>query len=312
LTGRDGRPKGVAFVRFSDDQSLQKAIALSGREFQGRAVGVEKTREKGEDTRGERGERGDRGDRRDRDDNRGGNRGGNFRGGRDEEEKEGNRGSSNEVFVGSLPFSASRDDIKKFFAECGTVDNVNLLTGRDGRSKGIAFVRFTDDESVARAVALNGNEFEGRTLTIEKSQPREQRGSPTRGGFQQQTRNEDNTSIFVGNLSFSTTEQSLRKVFEGCGDIKEIRLATDREGNAKGFAHIEFGSSDAVDRALQKGGQNVDGRDIRVDYSNGKREDNRGGFRGGRGGSYGGGRGGSRGGYGSRGGSRGGFQRSNY
>jgi len=216
---------------------------------------------------------------------------------------------TNEIFVRNLPFSADQNTIEKFFQSCGTVEKVNLLRGHDGRPKGVAFVKFSAPEQLQKALALNGNEFEGRQLTIEKTKPKGER-APRRFERQQGDRDPTSTKVFVGNLSYSTTETNLRQLFDGCGDITSIRIAVGDDGRPKGFAHIEFGSVEATEKAVQRSGTELDGRNVRVDFSSARRPDNggRGGYRGGSRGSYGGGRGGySGGGYsGGRGGYGGG------
>jgi len=182
------------------------------------------------------------------------------------------------------------------------------LKGPDGRPKGIAFVRFSEDSSIQTAIGKNGAEYDGRTLKIEKATPREQRPTggnnrgPQTGGAPQGDPN--STSVFVGNLAYSTTEDDLRDLFESCGEIKEVRIARDQDGRARGFAHIDFESSSSVGQAIQKAGTELSGRSIRVDFSSGKTGGG-GGNKGGYGGDRGG-YGGDRGGYGGRGGYRGG------
>jgi nucleolin len=213
----------------------------------------------------------------------------------------------NEVFVRNLPFSADQPAIEKFFQSCGSVEKVNLLRAHDGRPKGVAFVKFTTPENVQKALALNGNEFEGRTLTIEKTKPKGER-PPRELNRQQEPRDPASTKVFIGNLSYSTTEANLRQLFENCGEISNIRIATGDDGRPRGFAHVEFDSVEAVEKAVQKSGTELDGRNIRVDFSSAKRPEygGRGGHRGGSRGGYGGGsRGGYGGGYG--GGSRGSY-----
>jgi len=212
--------------------------------------------------------------------------------------------SAYEAIVMNLPFRSTEDEIKGFFKDCGNIERVNILRGRDGRAKGIAFVRFSDNNGLQAAIAKNGGELDGRSLKVEKATPKEQR---PQGDRPPREENDSATSIFVGNLSYTTTETQLRQLFEPCGAIKEIRVAADHEGRARGFAHIDFEDNEAVRKAIQKSGTEIDGRTLRVDYSSGKTQG--GGQRGGRGG-YGGGRGGSTGGRGGfrggRGGSRGG------
>jgi len=117
------------------------------------------------------------------------------------------------------------------------------------------------------------------------------------GGGQQSFSGEKHT-VFVGNLSFKTTENSLSKHFKDCGPIVAVRIALDRDtGKMKGFGHIDFDSADSVNKAINKNGLELDGRPLKVDASTAKP----GGNAGGRGG-FGGGRGGRGGGRGGRGG----------
>lgn len=71
--------------------------------------------------------------------------------------------------------------------------------------------------------------------------------------------------IYVGNLSYSTTSDDLQNEFSDCGEIEKVQLITDREtGRSKGFAFITFTSASALDAALEKNNQDVQGRAIRV------------------------------------------------
>jgi len=212
-----------------------------------------------------------------------------------------------EAFVKSLPFTTTTEEISKHFSDCGNVENVNLLKGRGGRSKGVAFVRFNNNESLQKALLKNNTDFGGRTLVVEVAAPREQRPDGLRERKPRIEGNVNSNSIFVGNLSYTTTEQSLRALFEGAGEIKAIRIAQDFEGRARGFAHVDFADNEGAQKAVEKTGTELDGRTIRVDFSSGQRNGGVEGYRrGGRGGSFRGSRGG-RGGY-SRGGDRGGYR----
>lgn len=113
--------------------------------------------------------------------------------------------------------------------------------------------------------------------------------------------------IYVGNLSFSTTEDRLRQLFEEHGEVASATLVMDREtGRPRGFGFVEMNDSAQAQNAINAlNGQNVDGRDLTVNEAR-PRED-RGGFGGGGGGRSGGGRGGFGGGGGGGGGRSGGY-----
>jgi RNA recognition motif-containing protein len=110
-------------------------------------------------------------------------------------------------------------------------------------------------------------------------------------------------NLYVGNMSFSTTEQQLREVFSQYGTVTKVQLIMDREtGRSRGFAFVEM--SDGADQAIAAmNGAQLDGRNLTVNEAK-PREDRGGGGRGGYGGGGSGGGGGGRGGYGGGGGRR--------
>jgi RNA recognition motif-containing protein len=104
--------------------------------------------------------------------------------------------------------------------------------------------------------------------------------------------------LYVGNLPYSATEQSLREAFSASGTVDSVALITDRDtGQSKGFAFVEMATDQEAQAATQAmNGHMLDGRQIKVNEA--KPRESRGGG-GGRGG-FGGGGGGGGGGYGRR------------
>ena len=83
-------------------------------------------------------------------------------------------------------------------------------------------------------------------------------------------------NIFVGNVAFTTTEQTLRQLFESYGAVETVRLMTDREtGRARGFGFVEM-PDDTAARAAIAGlqGRELDGRTLTVNEAR-PREDRR-------------------------------------
>jgi hypothetical protein len=119
--------------------------------------------------------------------------------------------------------------------------------------------------------------------------------------------------LFVGNLSFRSTEDSIKAAFSESGNVQGVRLMLDRDtGRSRGFAFVDMGSAEEAEAAIQKwNGADLDGRALRVNLAEDRREGGggRGGFGGGGrgGGGYGGGGGGWGGGGGGRGGGGGGW-----
>ena len=86
------------------------------------------------------------------------------------------------IYVGNLSYEVTQDDISSVFAEYGTVKRVQVPTDREtGRMRGFAFVEMeAEAEEEAAIDALDGAEWMGRQLKVNKAKPREDRGG--RGG----------------------------------------------------------------------------------------------------------------------------------
>lgn len=82
------------------------------------------------------------------------------------------------IYVGNLSYDVTEQDLSTAFAEYGTVKQVKLPTDREtGRMRGFAFVEMSSDAEEAKAIdELEGAEWMGRTLTVNKARPRENRG----------------------------------------------------------------------------------------------------------------------------------------
>ena len=82
------------------------------------------------------------------------------------------------VYVGNLSYDATSEDLTAVFAEYGTVKSVHLPTDREtGRMRGFAFVEMIAESEEAAAIeALDGAEWMGRDLKVNKAKPRENRG----------------------------------------------------------------------------------------------------------------------------------------
>jgi RNA recognition motif-containing protein len=93
--------------------------------------------------------------------------------------------------------------------------------------------------------------------------------------------------LYVGNLSFSATNDTVRTAFAAFGEITDVHVVSDREtGQSRGFGFVTMGSSDAAQKAIaQMNGAMLDGRSLKVNEA----EERQGGGGGGRGGRGGGG-----------------------
>jgi RNA recognition motif-containing protein len=89
------------------------------------------------------------------------------------------------LYVGNLAYGVASSDLEAMFAAFGTVRSAEVVMDRDsGRSKGFGFVEMgTDQEAQAAIEGLNGQERDGRSLTVNEARPREERsGGGGKGG----------------------------------------------------------------------------------------------------------------------------------
>lgn len=228
-------------------------------------------------------------------------------------------GASTTVFVGQLSWNVDNDWLQSEFAECGEVVSARVVTDREsGRSRGFGYVEFTTAEAAQKAMELAGKEVDGRAIKVDVSTPRAPRDAAERpkkvfvrplpslsylsfstDSFFPFLQNDElsgppTTTLFVGNLPFSASEDAVWTAFADYGDVSSVRLPTDPEsGRPKGFGYVEFASLEAATSAVTAGGPassgagvEIDGRRLRLDYSQPRADRQGGGDRGGRGGGY--------------------------
>ena len=88
------------------------------------------------------------------------------------------------LYVGNLSYNSTSSELEQLFGQHGTVQSAEVIQDRDtGRSKGFGFVQMgSDQEAQAAIAALNGQEVDGRALTVNEAKPREDRGGGGGGG----------------------------------------------------------------------------------------------------------------------------------
>ncbi len=85
------------------------------------------------------------------------------------------------IYVGNLPYTSTEQELEELFGQYGPVSRANIVTDRDtGRSRGFGFVEMENPADGQAAIdALNGQEWGGRTLTVNEARPR---SNDRRGG----------------------------------------------------------------------------------------------------------------------------------
>ena len=90
---------------------------------------------------------------------------------------------SKKLFVGNLSFNTTEDEVRELFSEHGTIESLAWITDRDtGRFRGFCFIEMDEGAAASAISALDGQDFQGRSLRVNEAQPREDRGGGGRRG----------------------------------------------------------------------------------------------------------------------------------
>jgi RNA recognition motif-containing protein len=162
------------------------------------------------------------------------------------------------------------------------------------RPRGFGFVTFATRAAAEDAASkMDQSQLDGRTVRVNESKPRGEGpadygrggmggGGGGRGGgggsgpggmgtFNPQGR--DEVKLYVGNLSFETTEENVRSMFEQYGQVTDCFLPTDRDTNrVRGFAFVTMPASEAENACNKVNGLELDGRTLRVNEAQPKGE----------------------------------------
>ena len=89
------------------------------------------------------------------------------------------------LYVGSLSYDTTDESLKEAFSQAGTVESASVITDKmSGRSRGFGFVEMSTDEEAQKAVeVLNGQEVDGRKVTVNEARPMTERPPRPAGGF---------------------------------------------------------------------------------------------------------------------------------
>lgn len=163
------------------------------------------------------------------------------------------------IFIGNLAYEVTEDMIAKEFEACGKVANVRLVMDKmTGRSKGIAYVDFTSKKDYDAALAMRGHSIMGRAIRVDAASSTKE--------FPNKPKSDPSPILFIGNLSYNTTEKGLEAAFSKFGPIMSVRIPTSYDKKPKGYAYVQFKSVESAKAAMEQPRFEMDGRIIRLDY----------------------------------------------
>lgn len=166
------------------------------------------------------------------------------------------------VYCGNISFETTKETLTEEFTKFGSVLDVYLpVDTRTGFKRGFAFIRMENEADATAAIEnMNGMLLEGRTVEVNISLPRGQ-APPKR----ERVRFEARTKIYVGNLPFDTTTDSLSTIFYNYGSVLDCYLPTDMDsGNSRGFGFVTMLAEEAQRAIEELDGIEFDGRELRI------------------------------------------------
>ncbi|KAL3047299.1 hypothetical protein OYC64_021510 [Pagothenia borchgrevinki] len=165
---------------------------------------------------------------------------------------------SKTLFVKNLPFSATIEDLKEVFE--AAVD-VRLPPGQNGSNRGIAYIEFKSEAEAEKMLEeAQGADVQGRSIMVDYVGDKSQKGASMAGA----AAGAASKTLVVNNLSFTATEEALQATFDKAVSIR----IPQRDGRPKGFAFVEFETTEEAKDALENlNNTDIDGRSIRLEYS---------------------------------------------
>lgn len=179
------------------------------------------------------------------------------------------------VFIWNIPYRSTEREMFDTFSRFGKIHSLNI--GRDARglSRGFAFVYYeTIGDAKAAISQADGAFWQGRRIGAKPKNPTDIRaGNPTATA---RPKSSPSSSLYVGNIPYEATDTELNQLFSGLDNVLDVRVAIDKAtGWPRGFAHADFSDVDSATRAMEKLSLvSVQGRQLRIDYSESKRSTN--------------------------------------
>ncbi|KAJ2975184.1 hypothetical protein NQ176_g5657 [Zarea fungicola] len=176
------------------------------------------------------------------------------------------------VFVQQLAARLRTRELKEFFEKVGPVTEAQIVKDRiSGRSKGVGYVEFKDEDSVATALQLTGQKLLGIPVIVQVTEAEKNRQARNTEPGAAHPNHVPFHRLYVGNIHFNVTEQDLQAVFEPFGELEFVQLQKDDTNRSRGYGFVQFRDAGQAREALEKmNGFDLAGRPIRVGLGNDK------------------------------------------
>ncbi|VFQ86845.1 unnamed protein product [Cuscuta campestris] len=153
------------------------------------------------------------------------------------------KSGSGNIFIKNLDKSIDNKALCETFSSFGNILSCKIATDPSGQSKGYGFVQFSTEEAAQNAIdKLNGMLMNDKQVYVGPFHRRQEREPATKVKF---------NNIYVKNLSESTTDEDLRKIFGEFGGITSAVVMRDADGNSKCFGFVNFENTDDAAKAVE-------------------------------------------------------------
>ncbi|PKK25915.1 squamous cell carcinoma antigen recognized by T cells 3 [Columba livia] len=172
------------------------------------------------------------------------------------------------VFVSNLSYTMADPEakLKELFESCGEVAQIRPVFSNKGTFRGYCYIEFKEEKSALQALGLDRRVVEGRPMFVSPCVDKNK--NPDFKVFRYSTTLEKH-KLFISGLPFSCTKEELEEVCKAHGNVKDIRLVTNRAGKPKGLAYVEFeNEAQASQAVLKMDGLTVKEHVIKVAISN--------------------------------------------
>ncbi|KAJ6584742.1 hypothetical protein B0H19DRAFT_1319016 [Mycena capillaripes] len=161
------------------------------------------------------------------------------------------------LYVTNFPESADDASMRELFGRYGILFDVRWPSKKFKNTRRFCYVQYTSPTSAQSALEMHGRELEpGLNLNVLISNPERKK--------ERTDQDANEREVYVAGLSKFTTKVDLEKLFKTYGGIKDVRMATDKDGHSKGFAFVEFEDEKSAQAALEANNQELKKRRIAV------------------------------------------------
>lgn len=163
----------------------------------------------------------------------------------------------NKLYVGNLSWSTTEESLQAAFSQAGTVTSAQIPLNHMSKSRGFGFVEMSTPEEAEAAIAMfNEKELDGRVIRVNEAG--QAPASPA----------VNNKKLFVGNLAWTTTEDSLTAAFGQAGTVVSVKVPLNDMGKSRGIAFVEMSTEEEAQNAIEMFHEKeIDGRDITVNVA---------------------------------------------